>query len=69
MGQARYDGDMLRTLLKSQIHRVLTAHCGLHFEGSCTIDENLPNAASICLRRLCLSMGQMSIHVVQTNHV
>ena len=32
---------MLRTLLKSKIHRVKTTHCELHYEGSCAIDEAL----------------------------
>lgn len=39
---------MLRTLLKSKIHRVKTTHCELHYEGSCAIDENLLEAANIC---------------------
>ena len=39
---------MLRTLLKSKIHRVKTTHCELHFEGSCAIDEDLLDAANIC---------------------
>ena len=39
---------MLRTLLKSKIHRVKTTHCELHYEGSCAIDEDLLDAANIC---------------------
>ena len=39
---------MLRTLLKSKIHRVKTIHCELHYEGSCAIDEDLLDAANIC---------------------
>jgi len=39
---------MLRTLLKSKIHRVAATHCELHYEGSCAIDEDLLDAANIC---------------------
>ena len=38
---------MLRTLLKSKIHRATVTHCELHYEGSCAIDENLLDAADI----------------------
>ena len=38
---------MLRTLLKSKIHRVAVTHCELHYKGSCAIDENLLEAADI----------------------
>lgn len=38
---------MLRTLLKSKIHRVAVTHCELHYEGSCAIDEDLLDAANI----------------------
>ena len=38
---------MLRTLLKSKIHRVAVTHCELHYEGSCAIDEDLLKAANI----------------------
>ncbi|AMO23635.1 aspartate 1-decarboxylase [Ramlibacter tataouinensis] len=38
---------MVRTLLKSKIHRVRVTHCELHYEGSCAIDENLLDAAGI----------------------
>ena len=38
---------MIRTLLKSKIHRVAVTHCELHYEGSCAIDENLMEAANI----------------------
>jgi len=38
---------MLRTLLKSKIHRVTVTQCELHYEGSCVIDENLLEAAGI----------------------
>jgi aspartate 1-decarboxylase len=38
---------MLRTLLKSKIHRVAVTQCELHYEGSCAIDENLLEAANI----------------------
>jgi aspartate 1-decarboxylase len=39
---------MLRTLLKSKIHRVAVTDCELHYEGSCAIDENLLDAANLC---------------------
>ena len=32
---------MLRTLLRSKIHRVRATHCELHYEGSCAIDGDL----------------------------
>ena len=38
---------MVRTLLKSKIHRAVVTHCELHYEGSCAIDENLLEAANI----------------------
>jgi aspartate 1-decarboxylase len=38
---------MLRTLLKSKIHRAMVTHSELHYEGSCAIDENLLDAAGI----------------------
>ena len=38
---------MIRTLLKSKIHRVAVTHCELHYEGSCAIDEDLMEAANI----------------------
>ena len=38
---------MLRTLLKSKIHRATATHCELHYEGSCAIDEDLLDAAGI----------------------
>ena len=38
---------MFRTLLKSKIHRVAVTHCELHYGGSCTIDEDLLDAANI----------------------
>ena len=39
---------MLRTLLKSKIHRVAVTQCELHYEGSCAIDEDLLDAANLC---------------------
>ena len=39
---------MFRTLLKSKIHRAAVTHCELHYEGSCAIDEDLLEAATIC---------------------
>ena len=38
---------MLRTLLKSKIHRATVTQCELHYEGSCAIDEDLLDAANI----------------------
>ena len=38
---------MFRTLLKSKIHRVAVTQCELHYEGSCTIDEDLLDAANL----------------------
>ena len=39
---------MLRTLLKSKIHRATVTHCELNYEGSCAIDEDLLDASGIC---------------------
>ncbi|MGD0336534.1 MAG: aspartate 1-decarboxylase, partial [Candidatus Omnitrophota bacterium] len=38
---------MLRTILKSKIHRVTVTEANLHYEGSITIDEKLMLAADI----------------------
>ena len=38
---------MLRTMLKSKLHRVTTTHADLHYEGSCGIDQDLLDAANI----------------------
>ena len=38
---------MLRTLLKSKIHRAGVTHCELNYEGSCAIDEDLLDAANL----------------------
>ena len=38
---------MLRTLLKSKIHRVTTTVADLNYEGSCAIDRDLLDAANI----------------------
>lgn len=38
---------MLRTMLKSKLHRVTTTHADLHYEGSCAIDQDLLDAANI----------------------
>jgi aspartate 1-decarboxylase len=38
---------MLRTLLKSKIHRATVTDCELHYEGSCAIDEYLLKAANL----------------------
>ena len=39
---------MIRTLLKSKIHRAAVTHCELNYEGSCAIDEDLLDASNIC---------------------
>ncbi|AKJ67167.1 MAG: aspartate 1-decarboxylase [Burkholderiales bacterium] len=38
---------MIRTMLKSKIHRATVTHCELHYEGSCAIDENLLEASGL----------------------
>ncbi len=38
---------MLRTMLKSKLHRVTVTQCELHYIGSCAIDEDLLDAADI----------------------
>jgi len=38
---------MLRTILKSKIHRALVTEANLYYEGSITIDEELMEAADI----------------------
>ena len=43
----RGDKPMLRTLLKSKIHRATVTDCELHYEGSCAIDEDLLDAADL----------------------
>src|SRR5690242_14974079 len=45
--QWKGSGNMFRTLLKSKIHRAAVTHCELHYEGSCSIDEDLLDAADI----------------------
>lgn len=38
---------MLRTILRSKLHRVTTTHSELHYVGSCAIDQDLLDAAEI----------------------
>lgn len=38
---------MVRTILKSKIHRAAVTHCELHYDGSCAIDEDLLEAAKL----------------------
>jgi len=38
---------MIRTMLKSKIHRATVTDCNLYYEGSITIDEALMKAADI----------------------
>lgn len=38
---------MLRTVLKSKIHRAVVTDADLHYEGSISIDENLLKAADL----------------------
>jgi aspartate 1-decarboxylase len=40
---------MLRTILKSKIHRVTVTHADLEYEGSVTIDEDLMDAADLIM--------------------
>jgi aspartate 1-decarboxylase len=37
----------IRTMLKSKIHRATVTHADLHYVGSCTVDENLMDAADL----------------------
>ncbi|HZE37466.1 MAG TPA: aspartate 1-decarboxylase [Stackebrandtia sp.] len=38
---------MLRTMLKSKIHRATVTEADLHYVGSCTVDEDLLDAADL----------------------
>ncbi|HEX7662097.1 MAG TPA: aspartate 1-decarboxylase [Pseudonocardiaceae bacterium] len=38
---------MLRTMLKSKIHRATVTHADLHYVGSVTVDEDLMDAADL----------------------
>ncbi|WP_018024855.1 aspartate 1-decarboxylase [Corynebacterium ulceribovis] len=38
---------MMRTMLKSKIHRATVTQADLHYVGSCTIDEDLMDAADL----------------------
>ncbi|MFM2134570.1 MAG: Aspartate 1-decarboxylase, partial [Bacteroidota bacterium] len=38
---------MLRTFFKSKIHRAVITQAELHYEGSCTIDLDLMDAAGL----------------------
>lgn len=38
---------MMRTLLKSKLHRVTVTRTELHYEGSCAVDEALLEAAGL----------------------
>lgn len=38
---------MIRTLLKSKLHRVTVTQTELHYEGSCAVDEALLEAADL----------------------
>ena len=38
---------MMRTLLKSKLHRVTVTQTELHYEGSCAVDETLLEAAGL----------------------
>ncbi len=51
---------MLRTLLKSKIHRVAVTDCELHYEGSCAIDEDLLDAANM--------MDNEQVHIWNINN-
>ena len=51
---------MIRTLLKSKIHRAVVTHCELNYEGSCAIDENLLDAAGL--------WGNEQVHIWNINN-
>jgi aspartate 1-decarboxylase len=38
---------MLRTMMKSKIHRATVTHADLHYVGSVTVDQNLMDAADL----------------------
>lgn len=38
---------MMRTMLKSKIHRATVTQADLHYVGSCTVDEDLMDAADL----------------------
>ena len=38
---------MIRTMLQGKLHRVKVTHADLHYEGSCAIDQDFLDAASI----------------------
>jgi aspartate 1-decarboxylase len=39
---------MQRIMLRAKLHRVTVTQCDLNYEGSCSIDQNLLDAADIC---------------------
>jgi aspartate 1-decarboxylase len=51
---------MLRTMLKSKIHRATVTQCDLHYVGSLTLDRDLMDAAD-------LLPGEL-IHIVDVNN-
>ena len=46
---------MLRTILKSKIHRATVTEANLEYEGSITIDRNLMDAADLLEHEIKLS--------------
>lgn len=51
---------MLRTILKSKIHRLTVTEANVHYAGSITIDENLLRAADI--------LNHEKVHVVDVTN-
>lgn len=50
----------VRSQPRFKTNRVAVAHCELHYEGSCAIDENLLDAASIAKNE--------QVHIWNTNN-
>ncbi len=46
-----YDTEMLRTMLKSKIHRATVTDSDLHYVGSLTVDPELLEAADVLPQR------------------
>ena len=51
---------MLRSMMKSKIHRATITHADLHYEGSLTVDRDLMDAADL--------REHEEIHVVNVNN-
>ena len=46
---------MLRTMMKSKIHRATVTQADLHYVGSVTVDEDLLDAPTSCRASWCTS--------------